>query len=137
MEFKTHVPDVGQKRRAALYTACGRRVERGGQRSCGDVEPGFLVTAQPTCLVCRKALRAAEKGIAVMLSPSDLALLDEALESHLYWQVSDEKYRNNGTVYDKENPENRKISDDPEEQRAGEQLLALAKRLAKIAARGS
>jgi hypothetical protein len=35
-----------------------------------------------------------------ILSGANLDLLIEALDSHIYWQLSDERYRNNGYVYD-------------------------------------
>jgi hypothetical protein len=34
------------------------------------------------------------------LSRDDLALILEALDSHRYWQLSDEVYRNSGDVFD-------------------------------------
>lgn len=38
--------------------------------------------------------------IAVELTPAEIALLAEALDSHAYWQLSDEEYRDSGFVYD-------------------------------------
>jgi len=38
--------------------------------------------------------------ITLDIEPYEAALLKEALDSHIYWQLSDQKYRNNGFVYD-------------------------------------
>jgi hypothetical protein len=35
---------------------------------------------------------------AVQLSNKELELLREALDSHMYWQLSDEKYRNDADI---------------------------------------
>lgn len=51
------------------------------------------------------------------LSRDDLALLVEAIDSHIYWQLADEKYRSNGDVLEP-------MSDDPEMR---EQILAATK----------
>jgi len=36
----------------------------------------------------------------VELTEEELKLLDEALDSHIYWQLSDPEYRNDGEVRD-------------------------------------
>jgi len=36
----------------------------------------------------------------VPLEPEDIALLQAALDSHIYWQLSDTQYRNDGYVND-------------------------------------
>jgi hypothetical protein len=41
----------------------------------------------------------AKGGTPVELTDSEMELILEALESHAYWQVSDESFRNNGYVY--------------------------------------
>lgn len=38
--------------------------------------------------------------VDVQLTPQELALICEALDSHTYWQLSDEHYRRNGYVLD-------------------------------------
>ena len=40
--------------------------------------------------------------ILVPLEPEDIALLREALDSHIYWQLSDSKYRRDGYVREPE-----------------------------------
>jgi hypothetical protein len=40
------------------------------------------------------------KEHTVTLSEAEIALLKEALDSHRYWQLSDEHYRNSGYVTD-------------------------------------
>ncbi|HKA65450.1 MAG TPA: hypothetical protein VKD00_06995 [Methyloceanibacter sp.] len=39
-------------------------------------------------------------------SKDELALLAEALDSHAYWQVSEQEQRNDGYVYHDENDDN-------------------------------
>jgi len=39
------------------------------------------------------------KPVQVPLSPEDLALLCEALDSHAYWELSDPGYRDSGSVH--------------------------------------
>lgn len=57
-------------------------------------------------------------------------LLVEALDSHIYWQLSEPQYRNSGEVYDKGGPEgNTKGSDDPQVQGEIEVARALTDRL--------
>ncbi len=34
----------------------------------------------------------------VSLTPAELALVSEALDSHIYWQLSEPQFRNNGAV---------------------------------------
>ncbi|MCC6808040.1 MAG: hypothetical protein IT381_11500 [Deltaproteobacteria bacterium] len=38
--------------------------------------------------------------ITLTFTPDELNLLKEALDSHIYWQLSDEHYRHSGFVYD-------------------------------------
>jgi hypothetical protein len=38
------------------------------------------------------------RHLAVVLTAEELTLLCEALDSHVYWQLSDGHYRNNGYV---------------------------------------
>lgn len=42
----------------------------------------------------------AEVVIMVPLTRKEVEILDEALDSHIYWQLSDSHYRNNGYVND-------------------------------------
>lgn len=56
------------------------------------------------------------------LSEKDLDLLVEALDSHVYWQLSDQHYRNNADVVDPG-------SDDPEQAAQIEACVELSDRL--------
>ena len=38
--------------------------------------------------------------ITLTVTAEELHLLKEALDSHIYWQLSDEHYRHSGFVYD-------------------------------------
>ena len=38
------------------------------------------------------------KYLPIMLTPAQLDLIREAIDSHIYWQLSDIYYRNNGQV---------------------------------------
>jgi hypothetical protein len=65
--------------------------------------------------------------VTARLTRDQLALLVEALDSHIYWQLSDEHYRNSGFVYGKG-------SDDPRsrrEIRTSERLLSRLEALAQ------
>lgn len=46
--------------------------------------------------------------IGVQLTPRELALILEALDSHAYWQISERHQRNNGFVTYKLNDKNAK-----------------------------
>lgn len=61
----------------------------------------------------------------VEVTPEQLELLVEALDSHTYWQLSDEQYRNNGYVSEKG-------SDDPEKRAQIEQTRKLAYQLEQL-----
>lgn len=63
-----------------------------------------------------------EAPIALQLTPDELALVCEALDSHIYWQLSDEHYRNDGYV---RSPG----SDDPEKSADIAEAQALLSRL--------
>lgn len=39
-------------------------------------------------------------SVRITLDADEVRLLREALDSHAYWQVSDESYRNNGFVHE-------------------------------------
>jgi hypothetical protein len=56
------------------------------------------------------------------LTPDELALIIEALDSHAYWQLADEHYRNNGAVIEPG-------SDDPDKAAAIEAADALSAKL--------
>lgn len=62
------------------------------------------------------------EAVPVYLDRGELNLLVEALESHAYWQVSDETYRNSGYV----RPPG---SDDPEKAEEIKQAEALGDKL--------
>jgi hypothetical protein len=62
------------------------------------------------------------------LSEKDLDLLVEALDSHVYWQLSDQHYRNNADVIDPG-------SDDPEQAAEIEACVELSDRLRALCAR--
>ena len=55
-----------------------------------------------------------------ILSGANLDLLIEALDSHIYWQLSDERYRNSGYVYDPGSDDNESAA----EIKAANKLLA-------------
>jgi len=57
------------------------------------------------------------------LSAEERTMLDEAIDSHVYWQLSDENYRNDGYVQEPG-------SDDEENAEAIEKFNALAAKLA-------
>ena len=38
--------------------------------------------------------------ITLNVTAAEMHLLKEALDSHIYWQLSDERYRHSGFVYD-------------------------------------
>ncbi|MGH9238786.1 MAG: hypothetical protein ACRD3G_12175 [Vicinamibacterales bacterium] len=65
--------------------------------------------------------------VALYLKPEQLQLLDEALDSHAYWQLSDEVYRDNGAV----NPPG---SDDPDNVKALADVRVLQAHLAECRA---
>jgi len=66
--------------------------------------------------------------VALYLKPEQLQLLDEALDSHAYWQLSDEQYRDDGAVVDPG-------SDDPDNQHALADVRVLQAHLAEQARR--
>ncbi len=59
------------------------------------------------------------------LNRDELALLIEALDSHEYWQLSDEFYRRDGEVVDPG-------SDNEDNRRAIRKVRALSKKLSKL-----
>ena len=63
--------------------------------------------------------------ITVTLTEEELQLIDEALDSHRYWQLSDERYRDSGEV---EYPG----SDDEENQEALKACEALSSKLGRL-----
>lgn len=63
--------------------------------------------------------------IAVELSPDELSLLYEALDSHIYWQLSDEGYRSSGYVLEPG-------SDDDENAEEIKEAEALKSRIFKL-----
>ncbi len=65
--------------------------------------------------------------VTVRLSLNELDLLKEALDSHIYWQLSDERYRNNGFVHGEG-------SDDPEARALIQESEHLFNRLERVAA---
>jgi hypothetical protein len=75
---------------------------------------------------------ATRKKVQIEVSPAEFALILEALDSHLYWQCSDELYRYDGAVYDKRDPDAGTISDDPEKQAEGERTRRLSERLERV-----
>ena len=54
----------------------------------------------------------------IRLTREQLALVLEALDSHVYWQLSDERYRDSGFVYGKG-------SDDPDAKNESPRALGL------------
>jgi hypothetical protein len=62
---------------------------------------------------------------AITLTPAELDLLIAALDSHRYWQLSDEQYRNSGEIIEPG-------SDDPDDVELIKQTDALEKRLQEI-----
>lgn len=40
----------------------------------------------------------ADQKIHIAVTPEDAARIREALDSHMYWQLADEDYRENGSV---------------------------------------
>ena len=62
--------------------------------------------------------------VALKLTPRELELIKEALDSHEYWQLSDQHYRENGYVLDQG-------SDDPEAIEQIKEVRALAEKLEK------
>jgi hypothetical protein len=62
------------------------------------------------------------------LSEKDLDLLVKALDSHVYWQLSDQHYRNNADVIEPG-------SDDPEQAAEIEACVELSDRLRALCAR--
>lgn len=67
----------------------------------------------------------AHQRLTVELTPEELALLRESLDSHAYWQLSDTHYRNDGYVRDPG-------SDDPEAATAIRATHALEEKLRVI-----
>ena len=47
----------------------------------------------------------------IQLTDEDLALLVDALDSHIYWGLSDERYRNSGHVMDPGSDDEEQASD--------------------------
>ena len=62
------------------------------------------------------------------LSEKDLALLVKALDSHVYWQLSDEHYRSNADIIEPG-------SDDPEQAAEIEACVELSDRLRALCAK--
>lgn len=71
-----------------------------------------------------------EKPITLTITPADLRLVVEALDSHAYWQLSDEHYRSDGFVEDPG-------SDDPGIAQTIANTNALHDRLERLAMRES
>jgi len=67
---------------------------------------------------------ALEGTVALYLSPEQITLLDEALDSRAYWQLSDSHYRNDGEIIEPG-------SDDPETQHALADVHVLRAHLAE------
>ena len=63
-----------------------------------------------------------KKKITLMLDPAEVHLIEEALDSHIYWQLSSDTYRNDGSVTDPG-------SDDPEEAKEIAETRALQERI--------
>lgn len=66
------------------------------------------------------------RPIVLTLAPREAALITRALDSHTYWQLSDEQYRSDGGV----RPPG---ADDPEARREIRQSEALARRITNTA----
>ena len=62
----------------------------------------------------------------VILTDEEISLITEALDSHCYWQLSDQRYRNSGYVCDPG-------SDDPEARRDLRAAAKLEAKLEKVA----
>jgi hypothetical protein len=67
----------------------------------------------------------ANKMVTVSLTRGELSELLEAIDSYVYWQLSDEHYRNNGFV-------NEPSSDDPDTRKQVEQAWDLHKKLEDV-----
>lgn len=65
----------------------------------------------------------------VDLTISEASIILAALDSHLYWQLSDPKYRNSGEVFDPRRPGEDVISDNPDQQREGIRVRRLIDKL--------
>jgi hypothetical protein len=59
------------------------------------------------------------------LTHEELGLILDALDSHSYWQLSDQQYRNSGYVMDEG-------SDDPENAEAIKDVATLEKKLGQV-----
>lgn len=57
------------------------------------------------------------KTATLRLTGDELRLLSEALNSHMYWQLGDEQYRNDGFLCDRSNPDRpaREMARDPDD----------------------
>lgn len=87
--------------------------------ACGRIPPDWdppMPTRAPTILAS--------------VTPEELELLLDALGSHIYWQVSDLRYRHDANVRDPG-------SDDPEKQQAYRQARALEEKLEQLRPRSS
>lgn len=71
-----------------------------------------------------------EKPITLTITTADLRIVVEALDSHAYWQLSDEHYRSDGFVEDPG-------SDDPGTAQTIADTNALHDRLERLAMRES
>jgi hypothetical protein len=61
--------------------------------------------------------------ITIKLSPEDINLLVQALNSHVYWQLSDDQYRNNGDVMEPGSDDSEKADEIEGAQILGARLL--------------
>jgi hypothetical protein len=69
-----------------------------------------------------------KRSFTVKLDHAELNLLVEALDSHRYWQLAEEQYRNNGFVLDPG-------SDDPEVQAELAEVATLEEKLGSLTRR--
>jgi len=65
-------------------------------------KPAASPLPKPTCLASKspkkKAKKSAPKKFIVELTEAEIVLLTDALDSHRYWQLSDDHYRRDGFV---------------------------------------
>ena len=79
-------------------------------------------------LTWRASKAPTSRTVEVVLAREELRLVSDALDSHVYWQLSDEKYRSEGLVVGEG-------SDDPAARAEIERCEELRERVDEIAAR--
>lgn len=122
VETNSHYRCEGKFTRWGRFTL-RRRVEPPSRRVRGS-SYGNRVASKPS--------PSAPPAVFLRVSSGDLHVLEEALDSHVYWQLSDLNYRRDGYVF----PPG---SDDPKVRSliaAAEKLMARVRRAQREAARG-